>query len=101
MVVPGVMPMGCAPPVLVTFADPNPAAYDGRTGCLKAINDIAARHNALLQEALRELRDKHRPAGGVAIVYADFFGPVVDMVTSPAKFGQYHVTVLLHGHGRA
>lgn len=82
------IPVGCAPPVLVTFADPDPAAYDARTGCLKAINGIAARHNALLQEALRELRDKHRPAG-VTIIYADFFGPVIDMVTSPAKFGQY------------
>ncbi|TKW12109.1 hypothetical protein SEVIR_5G015400v4 [Setaria viridis] len=86
LVVPGVIPVGCAPPVLVTFADPDPAAYDPRTGCLKAINGIAARHNALLQEALRELRDKHRPAG-VTIIYADFFGPVIDMVTSPAKFG--------------
>ncbi|CAO2205120.1 unnamed protein product [Urochloa humidicola] len=91
LVVPGVIPVGCAPPVLVTFADADPAAYDARTGCLKAINDLAAHHNALLRESLRELQAKHhRPAGdvgGVTIVYADFFTPVLEMVTSPAKFG--------------
>ncbi|OEL21711.1 GDSL esterase/lipase [Dichanthelium oligosanthes] len=87
VVVPGVIPVGCAPPVLVTFADPDPAGYDTRTGCLKAINDLAAHHNALLQEALRELQAKQQPAGGVTIIYADFFGPVIEMVTSPVKFG--------------
>jgi len=88
-VIPGVIPLGCAPPVLVTFADPDPAGYDPRTGCLKAINDLAAHHNALLQDALRELQAKQHPAGAVTVVYADFFGPVIEMVTSPAKFGQY------------
>ena len=83
------IPVGCAPPVLVTFADPDPAGYDPRTGCLKAINDLAAHHNALLREALRELQAKQHPAGAVTVVYADFFGPVIEMVTSPAKFGQY------------
>lgn len=90
MVVPGVIPVGCAPPVLVTFADPDPAAYDTRTGCLKAINDLAAHHNALLQQALRKIQAKHPTT--VDILYADFFGPVVDMVTSPAKFGRYQQT---------
>ncbi|CAO2186242.1 unnamed protein product [Urochloa humidicola] len=90
VVVPGVIPFGCAPPVLVTFADPDPAAYDARTGCLKAINALAAHHNTLLQESLRELQAKqHRPPAGdgVTVIYADFFTPVLDMVTSPAKFG--------------
>ncbi|KAG2586085.1 hypothetical protein PVAP13_5NG020300 [Panicum virgatum] len=87
LVVPGVIPVGCAPPVLVTFADPDPAGYDPRTGCLEAINDLAAHHNALLQDALRELQAKQHPAGAVTVVYADFFGPVIEMVTSPAKFG--------------
>ncbi|KAF8643641.1 hypothetical protein HU200_066697 [Digitaria exilis] len=101
VVVPGVIPLGCAPPVLVTFADPDPAAYDTRTGCLKAINDLAAYHNALLQQALRQLQDRH-PAGDVAIVYADFFGPVVEMVTSPAKFGfeEDVLTLCCGGPGR-
>ncbi|KAJ1281935.1 hypothetical protein BS78_03G011600 [Paspalum vaginatum] len=84
VLVPGVIPMGCAPPVLAVFADPDPAAYYPRTGCLKAINGLAAHHNALLEDALRGLRARHPAA---AVVYADFFGTVMDMVTSPAKFG--------------
>ena len=32
-----------------------------------------------------ELRAKHP---GVSIIYADFFGPVMDMVESPRKLGQ-------------
>lgn len=86
VVVPGVIPVGCAPPVLATFADPDPAGYDPRTGCLRAINEVAIRHNALLQDGLRELRARH--AAAAAVVYVDFFGPVIDMVTSPAKFGE-------------
>jgi phospholipase/lecithinase/hemolysin len=93
VVVPGVIPVGCAPPVLATFADPDPAGYDPRTGCLKAINEVAAHHNALLQDALRELRARHRHRVS-AVIYADFFGPVIDMVTSPAKFGEHTCTVL-------
>lgn len=94
VVVPGVIPVGCAPPVLVTFADLDPAGYDPRTGCLKAINEVAAHHNALLQGALRELRARHRHRISADVVYADFFGPVIDMVTSPAKFGEHTHAVL-------
>ncbi|WVZ72878.1 hypothetical protein U9M48_021269 [Paspalum notatum var. saurae] len=99
VVVPGVMPMGCAPPVLVVFADPDPAAYEPRTGCLKAINGLVAHHNALLQDALRGLRARHPAA---AVVYADFFGTVMDMVTSPAKFGfaEDALTLCCGGPGR-
>ncbi|CAO2181431.1 unnamed protein product [Urochloa humidicola] len=105
VVVPGVIPFGCAPPVLVTFADPDPTAYDARTGCLKAINGLVAYHNTLLQESLRELQAKQhrRPAGdGVTVIYADFFTPVLDMVTSPAKFGfeQDVLTLCCGGPGR-
>ncbi|KAJ1298274.1 hypothetical protein BS78_01G440900 [Paspalum vaginatum] len=65
VVVPGVMPMGCAPPVLVVFANPDPAAYDPGTGCLKAINGLAAHHNALLQDA-RFLRHRRGHDGHIA-----------------------------------
>ncbi|ONM28326.1 GDSL esterase/lipase [Zea mays] len=99
VVVPGVIPVGCAPPVLATFADPDPAGYDPRTGCLRSINEVATRHNALLQDGLRELRARHAAA---TVVYADFFGPVIDMVTSPAKFGfdEDVLTLCCGGPGR-
>lgn len=85
--VPGVIPSGCSPPVLTFFADrANPGDYDPRTGCLKEINELGMHHNSLLQDALHDLRAKHRH---VTIVYADFFDPIMEMVHSPRKFGQY------------
>uniref|UniRef100_A0ACD5XHC7 Uncharacterized protein n=1 Tax=Avena sativa TaxID=4498 RepID=A0ACD5XHC7_AVESA len=85
LVVPGVIPSGCSPPVLTWFADEAPpAAYDSKTGCLKAYNELGLYHNSLLQAALAKLRAKHR---GVRIIYADFFGPIMEMVEAPHKFG--------------
>jgi hypothetical protein len=85
LVVPGIIPVGCAPPVLVSFADRDPAGLDPRTGCLRGINELATHHNALLREAVREAQSKHPDA---KIVYADSFNPVMEMLTSPAQFGQ-------------
>ncbi|TVU22942.1 hypothetical protein EJB05_32663, partial [Eragrostis curvula] len=61
-----------------------PEDYDPRTGCLKEINELGMHHNALLEDALHELRARHRHA---KIVYADFFGPIMEMVQSPRQFG--------------
>lgn len=79
------IPSGCSPPVFAMFPDAAPAEYDPRTGCLEAQNELGRRHNALLQASLRELRAEHPHA---RILYADFFGPVMEMVESPRKFGQ-------------
>ncbi|KAG2586084.1 hypothetical protein PVAP13_5NG020200 [Panicum virgatum] len=84
VVVPGVIPLGCSPPVLFLFPEPDPAEYDAKTGCMPRHNELGRHHNAALQESLKELRAKHH---GVSIVYADFFGPVMDMVESPRKLG--------------
>jgi phospholipase/lecithinase/hemolysin len=85
LVVPGVIPSGCSPPILAKFADASQSAYDSKTGCLKEYNELGLRHNSLLQAALAKLRAKHPD---VMIVYADFFGPIMEMVESPSKFGQ-------------
>ncbi|KAF7082259.1 hypothetical protein CFC21_086134 [Triticum aestivum] len=75
LVVPGVIPSGCSPPILTRFADASPpSAYDSRTGCLKAYIRL---HNSLLQAELAKLQAKHWNA---RIIYADFFGPIMDMV---------------------
>ncbi|WVZ72881.1 hypothetical protein U9M48_021272 [Paspalum notatum var. saurae] len=98
LVVPGVIPSGCSPPILAMFSDAGPAEYDPRTGCLKAHNELGRYHNALLQPAasLQELRARYPR---VSIVYADFFEIVMDMVESPHKFGQYpHVCLCLAYH---
>ncbi|SPT15639.1 unnamed protein product [Triticum aestivum] len=84
LVVPGVIPSGCSPPILTKFAGAPPTAYDSKTGCLTAHNELGLYHNLLLQAALAKLRTKHR---NIKIIYADFFGPIMEMVESPHKFG--------------
>ncbi|KAL5228829.1 hypothetical protein ABZP36_017094 [Zizania latifolia] len=87
IVVPGVVPSGCSPPVLTFFADgrAGEADYDAVTGCLRDVNELGVHHNSLLRLALRELRCRHPDS---TIVYADFFRPVMDMVESPREFGE-------------
>ena len=48
-------------------------------------NELGKHHNSLLKDALRKLRAKHPHA---RIIYADFFGPIMEMVESPGRFGQ-------------
>ncbi|KAI4968786.1 hypothetical protein ZWY2020_046116 [Hordeum vulgare] len=84
LVVPGVIPSGCSPPILTKFANAPPAAYNSETGCLTAHNELGLHHNTLLQAELDRLQAKHR---NVRIMYADFFGPIMEMVESPHKFG--------------
>ncbi|RLM92232.1 GDSL esterase/lipase [Panicum miliaceum] len=99
LVVPGVIPLGCSPPVLFLFPEADPAGYDARTGCMLKHNEVGRHHNAALQESLKDLRAKHP---GVSIIYADFFGPVMDMVQSPRKLGfrEDVLSVCCGGHGR-
>ncbi|XP_052169551.1 GDSL esterase/lipase At5g45910-like isoform X2 [Oryza glaberrima] len=84
VVVPGMIPSGCSPPVLVTFADAGAAEYDASTGCLREPNEVATLHNSLLLDAVEELREKHPD---VAIVHTDLFRHVSEMVQNPDKFG--------------
>lgn len=86
LVVPGIIPLGCAPPVIVSYAVRDPAGYDTRTGCLKGVNELATHHNTLLREAVHGIQAKH-PANDVRIVYADAFTPVMELLASPSKFG--------------
>ncbi|XBI63288.1 hypothetical protein VPH35_043738 [Triticum aestivum] len=93
-VVPGTIPSGCAPPVLALFPDAAPAEYNSTTGCLEDINKLGMHHNLLLQEALKKLRGRH--PGGM-IVYADLFGPIMDVVESPRKYGFEDVLTICCG----
>ncbi|GJN06488.1 hypothetical protein PR202_ga24218 [Eleusine coracana subsp. coracana] len=97
LVVPGVIPSGCSPPILaMSFPD---AEYDSRTGCLKAHNELGRYHNAHLQRSIDKLRTRHPNA---RIIYADFFTPVMEMVESPHKFGfrEDVLTVCCGGPGK-
>jgi hypothetical protein len=73
------------------FADKDPAAYNSTTGCLEDYNKLGMHHNLLLQEALEKLRGKHP---NTTIVYADLFGPIMEMVESPRKFGKHMLSFL-------
>ncbi|CAM0908007.1 unnamed protein product [Alopecurus aequalis] len=84
VVVPGIAPLGCSPPNLAMFPSADPEGYEPRTGCLKQFNELAALHNSVLQETLKNVRANHPLA---LVVYADFFTPIIKMVESPAKFG--------------
>ncbi|CAO2205118.1 unnamed protein product [Urochloa humidicola] len=101
LVVSGMVPAGCEPPILDHFssADDPAASYDPRTGCLKEMNDLSIHHNTLLQESLEKIRGKHPE---VEVIYADFFSPIMEMVESPAKFGfeEDALTVCCGGPGR-
>lgn len=81
------VPAGCVPSFLAVFdgAD-DPASYDSRTGCLKELNELSVHHNALLQDSLDKIRASHPD---VDVAYADLFSPVMAMVDSPGKYGQY------------
>jgi len=74
------------PPILALFAGADTASYDPRTGCLKEMNELSIHHNTLLQESLGKIRARHPD---VEVAYADFFSPVMAMVESPGKYGQY------------
>ncbi|KAL6627171.1 hypothetical protein ACP70R_030897 [Stipagrostis hirtigluma subsp. patula] len=84
LVVPGMYPAGCSPPILVLFDDVDPAYYDSQTGCLNEMNELATHHNSLLLESIEKIRAKHP---NVKITYTDFFSPVKEIVESPSKFG--------------
>jgi hypothetical protein len=73
------------------FADKDPAAYNSTTGCLEDYNKLGMHHNLLLQEALDKLRGRHP---NTTIVYADLYGPIMEMVESPRKFGKHMLSFL-------
>ncbi|OVA10278.1 Lipase [Macleaya cordata] len=84
LVVPGIVPLGCAPAYLTLFPSPNIEDYDPRTGCLIAFNELAQYHNVLLKNALQNLRLKYPRA---KIIYADYYGAILTLVHSPQLFG--------------
>ncbi|XP_038985536.1 GDSL esterase/lipase At5g45910-like [Phoenix dactylifera] len=64
--------------------DTNKEDYEPQTGCLKKPNELARYHNKLLRQATRKLQSKYP---GVRIIYADFYGPVIQFVQTPERFG--------------
>ncbi|XP_078174276.1 GDSL esterase/lipase At1g28670-like [Carex rostrata] len=83
LVVPGARPNGCMPLILTYFASTNRSDYDS-LGCLKVYNNIAIYHNALLRDAVKQLRVEFPQAN---ISYSQSYEPIIDFVTNPYKYG--------------
>ncbi|TVU37546.1 hypothetical protein EJB05_10866, partial [Eragrostis curvula] len=83
IVVPGNFPIGCSPGYLTMFPTNDTAQFDA-TGCLRWANHLAVLHNSALIMELARLRRRHP---GVAVVYADYYSAVVDLVADPGDQG--------------
>ncbi|RZS14988.1 hypothetical protein BHM03_00046756 [Ensete ventricosum] len=84
VLVSGVFPLGCVPMFLTSFRTRNAEAYDPETGCLKWLNELSQYHNLLLQRELRRLGRAHPQS---TIIYADIYGAMMALYTSPSQFG--------------
>lgn len=73
VVVPGILPMGCAPVILSLYASPGESGHD-RYGCLVRFNDLARYHNELLADEVAGLQEK-RKEDGVSISFGGVWIP--------------------------
>lgn len=73
VVVPGILPMGCAPVILGMYASPGESGHD-RYGCLVRFNDLARYHNELLADEVAGLQEK-RKEDGVSISFGGVWIP--------------------------
>ncbi|OWM76172.1 GDSL esterase/lipase At5g45960-like [Punica granatum] len=77
----GLPPLGCLPFTITSKTIP----LTGRQ-CVERINSVARDYNVLLQSELRPLQST-QPDKGTKIYYADFYGPLQDMIQNPQKYG--------------
>ena len=85
IVVPGNFPIGCVPLYLVEFATNDSSKYDEHH-CLKDYNTFSRFYNYHLIQAIQQLQQKY---SGVAIVYADYYGALIYVITNAAQLGKY------------
>ncbi|RLN17347.1 GDSL esterase/lipase [Panicum miliaceum] len=85
VLVPGAIPLGCEPELLTLYQGRVGAGgYDPESGCITWLNDLGELHNRELRRVLGGLRREHP---GTAIVYADLYRAVTDLVVSPSRYG--------------
>ncbi|KAL3522434.1 hypothetical protein ACH5RR_015268 [Cinchona calisaya] len=83
IVVPGMLPIGCASSYLTEFPTQNAEEYD-QSGCLIWLNELAEYHDELLHRELQQTRELHPHAN---IVFADFYNSAMQLYRFPTKYG--------------
>ncbi|XP_059301411.1 GDSL esterase/lipase At2g27360-like isoform X4 [Lycium ferocissimum] len=83
IMVPSVLPFGCASSYLTYFESWNEDDYD-EIGCLIWPNEFASYHNELLQKELHRLRELHPH---VNIIYADYYNAAMQLYRAPRRYG--------------
>jgi phospholipase/lecithinase/hemolysin len=81
------IPLGCEPQLLTLYrGSVDAAGYDPQSGCITRLNGLAELHNRELRRVLGGLRRAHP---GTAIVYADLYRAVTDIIVSPREYGAH------------
>ena len=83
VLVPGMIRLGCEPQLLALYKGGD---HDPESGCITELNDLADLHNRALNDMLCGLRRAHP---GLAILYADLYSAVADIIASPRKYGTH------------
>ncbi|XP_066377879.1 acetylajmalan esterase-like [Miscanthus floridulus] len=84
VIVPGNFPIGCVPGYLaMNAAKSEPADYDS-AGCLRELNDFAAKHNSRLRRAVADLQASYPHA---AVAYADYFDSFLTLLHNASTLG--------------
>nr|ADQ08656.1 GDSL-lipase [Sorghum bicolor] len=84
VIVPGNFPIGCVPGYLaMNAAKSEPADYDS-AGCLRELNDFAAKHNSRLRRAVADLQASYPHA---AVAYADYFDSFLTLLHNASLLG--------------
>lgn len=83
IVISGTFPNGCIPKFLVSFGTSNALEYD-RYGCLRWANEFAQQHNSALKTMMHQLSTLNP---GVNLIYADYYGVMLNFVQNPTKYG--------------
>ena len=92
VIVPGNFPIGCVPGYLaMNAAKSEPADYDS-AGCLRELNDFAAKHNSRLRRAVADLQASYPHA---AVAYADYFDSFLTLLHNASLLGT-HARSLTH-----
>ncbi|XP_074587971.1 GDSL esterase/lipase At2g27360-like [Curcuma longa] len=81
ILVSGIFPLGCSPLYLTVYQEDR---RNPKTGCIEWLNDFIEYHNRLLQRELERLRRRYPQS---EILYADYYGPIMNLYLHPGTFG--------------